>query len=168
MRVSRKLKVFLAVALGLASLAALAIWTLRPVVETRLVGVHQRSVTSSLAKWALEDSVITNDASAIHTAQMIGYVTRYYVPGEGYRGPAEVEAALEIQRQQTIGQLVASLERYTGLAYGTNVERWSEWARQRKDAAGHAGSSEPDGAANLGQSGGSETNRTPVAAGPGG
>ena len=168
MKASRKLKVFLAVAFGIAGITAVAIWSLRPVIETHLVGVHQRSVTRSLAKWAQEDSVITNDASAVHTAEMVGYVSRYYVPGDGYRGPAEVERALETQRRRTIGQLVASLQRYTGLAYGTNVERWTEWARQQKDGAGKAKGSELDGAANRSQPVGPETNRAPSAAGSGG
>jgi hypothetical protein len=168
MHVSGKLRVLLAAAFGIMGLTALAIWALRPGIETRFVIVHQRGVTRSLAKWAQEDSVITNDASAIHTAEMVGYVSSYYVPGEGYRGLAEVEAALEAQRQKTIGRLVASLERYTGLAYGTNVERWTEWARQRKDAAGHAKSSEPDGAASRSLPGSSETNRTASATGSGG
>jgi hypothetical protein len=143
MRFSRKVKVLLAVTFAMAGAGALAIWMLKPAIESRLVGTHQRSVTRSLARWAQEDSNITNRASAVHAAEMVGYVSSYYVPGEGYRGPAEVEAALEIQRQRTIGQLVASLERYTGLAYGTNVERWTEWARQHKDSEEHAKSSEP-------------------------
>lgn len=137
MHAPRKLKVFLAGGVGVVAVAAMTIWLLRPAIENRLVGVHQRSVTRSLAKWAQEDSTITNDASAIHAAEMVGYVSRYYVPGEGYRGPVEVEAGLETQRQQTLGQLVSSLERYTGLTYGTNVERWTEWARQQTGAAGH-------------------------------
>lgn len=168
MRVCRKLKVFLAVAFGVAGFAVLGMWTLRPAIETRLVGAHQRSVTRSLAKWAEEDSAITNDASAIHTAEMVGYVSRYYVPGEGYRGPAEIEAALATQRQQTMRQLVASLERYTGLAYGTNVERWTEWARDRRGSLEHPKSSEPSGPANRSQPVGSQTNRTSPAAGSGG
>lgn len=167
MRAHRKWKVFLAVAFGMAGVAVLAIWTLRPALETRLVGAHQRGVTRSLAKWAQEDSTITNDASAIHAAEMVGYISSYYVPGEGYRGPAEVEAALETQRQQTMRQLVASLERYTGLAYGTNVERWTEWARERTGGAEHPKSSEPSGPANRSQPVGSETNRTSPAAGSG-
>jgi len=160
MQVAHKLKVFLAVTLGIVAVAALAIRIARPAIENRLVGVHQRSVTRSLAKWAQEDSHITNDASAIHAAQMVGYVSTYYVPGEGYRGPAEVEAALENQRQQTIGQLVSSLEHYTGLHYGTNLERWTEWAEKTK-------TSEPGSAANRSQPVGSEKNQTPAAAGSG-
>jgi len=161
MYVARKLKVFFAVTLGMVAVAAVAIWICRPAIESRLVGAHQRSVTRSLAKWGQEDSHITNDASAIHAAEMVGYVSTYYVPGEGYRGPAEVEAALENQRQQTIGQLVPSLEHYTGLRYGTNVARWTEWAEKTK-------SSEPGGAANRSEPVSPDTNRAPAAAGSGG
>jgi hypothetical protein len=160
MHVAHKLKGFLAIALGIVTVAALAIWIARPAIESRLVGVHQRSVIRSLAKWSQEDSHITNDASAIHAAEMVGYVSTYYVPGEGYRGPAEVEAALETQRQQTIGQLVSSLEHYTGLHYGTNAERWTEWAEKTK-------TSEPGGAANRSQPIRSETNQALGAAGSG-
>ena len=145
MHVSRKVKVLLLGTFAMAGAAVLAIWILKPAIERRLVGAHQRSVTRSLAKWAQQDSNITNQASAIHAAEMVGYVSSYYVPGEGYRGPADIEAALETQRQRTIGQLVASLERYAGLGYGTNVERWTEWARQHKDSEEHATSSEPSG-----------------------
>lgn len=105
----------------------------------------------------VEDARITNDASAIHAAEMIGYVSSYYVPGPGYRGPLEVEAALERQRRETIESIVASLERYTGLDHGTNVEMWTEWAEKKN--------SEPDGAANRSQPIRAETNRTSVAAG---
>lgn len=122
-----------AVVVVVSAVATLTIWILWPAIMTRLVGVHQRSVTSSLARWAQEDSIITNEPSAIHAAEMVGYINRYYVPGEGYRGPEQIEAALEAQRQHSIEQLAASLERYTGLSYGTNVERWSEWARERTD-----------------------------------
>lgn len=165
MHISRKVKQFSAVALGVIGVGALAMWVLRPAIESRLVGAHQTSVTRSLAKWAGEDSQITNDASAIHAAEMVGYVSRYYVPGEGYRGPPEVETALEVQRQQTIEQLVSSLQRYTGLAYGTNVELWTKWAQQQRGAAAHATSSEPDGSTNRSQPICSETNRTTAAVG---
>jgi hypothetical protein len=59
---------------------------------------------------------------------MVGYISSYYVPGPGYRGPLGVEAALERQRRESIERMVEALERYTGLDYGTNVERWTEWA----------------------------------------
>lgn len=130
-------KVLAAAALALLGLVALLLWQLRPAVEARVTGLHQRSVTRSLAKWAQEDSVITNEATAIHAAEMVEYVSRYYLPAEGYRGPADIEAALETQRQQTITQLVASLERYTGLGYGTNFRRWAEWAHEKNAANAH-------------------------------
>ncbi|MBI3987921.1 MAG: hypothetical protein HY343_13435 [Lentisphaerae bacterium] len=63
---------------------------------------------------------------------MIGYMSSYYVPGPCYRGPMEVEAALEKQRLKSIELVVASLERYTGLDYGTNVDHWTEWGRETK------------------------------------
>ena len=113
---------------------AVTVWMTFPRIERWAVGVHQKSVTRSLAAWGVEHAQITNAASARDTAGMVGYVNRYYVPGEGYRGPAEIEAALETQRQRTIGLLVAALERYTGLAYGTNVERWRVWAEESQES----------------------------------
>jgi hypothetical protein len=159
MRISGKVKiVFGAIALLVAA-SALAVWLSLPRLNTWVVGFHQKSVTHSLATWAPEVATITNDASAIHAAEMVGYMSSYYVPGEGYRGSATVEAALEAQRRQSIAMVVASLERYTGLDYGTNVERWTEWVEKRKN-------SEPDGAANRSQPIRAETNRTSAAAGP--
>ena len=158
MRISRKVKVVFAVVALLVAVGALAVWLSLPRLNTWVVGFHQKSVTRSLAAWAPEAANITNDASAIHAAEMVGYMSSYYVPGEGYRGSAAVEAALEAQRQKSIDLVVASLERYTGLDYGTNVEKWTEWVEKRK-------SSEPDGAANRSQPIRAETNRTSAAAG---
>ena len=134
------------------------VWMAMPRIERWGVGFHQKSVTRSLAAWGVDDARITNDASAIHAAKMVGYISSYYVPGPGYRGPLEVEAALERQRRESIERIVASLERYTGLDHGTNVERWTEWAEVRRG-------SEPDGPANGSQPFREETNRTSPAAG---
>ena len=135
-----------------------AVWMSLPRIERWGVGVHQKSVTRSLAAWCVEDARITNDASAIHAAEMVGYIASYYVPGSGYRGPLEIEAALEKQRRESIERIVDSLARYTGLDYGTNVKRWTEWAEKHK-------SSEPDGPANRSQPIRAETNQTSAAAG---
>ncbi len=89
---------------------------------------------------------------------MISYMGSYYVPGPGYRGPTEVEAGLERQRHESIKPVVASLQQYTGLDYGADVERWAEWAEARMN-------NEPDGAANGSHPIRSETNSTPSAAG---
>lgn len=71
--------------------------------------------------------------SEIHTAEVIGYTSSYYMPGEGYCGPINVEAAFEKQRRKSIDLVIAALERYTGLDYGTNVEGLVQWAEKRKD-----------------------------------
>jgi hypothetical protein len=158
MRISGKVKIFFGAIALLVAAGALAVWLSLPRLNTWVVGFHQKGVTRSLATWAPEAATITNDASAIHAAEMVGYMSSYYVPGECYRGSAAVEAALEAQRRQSIAMVVASLERYTGLDYGTNVERWTEWVEKRK-------SSEPDGAANRSQPNRAETNRTSAVAG---
>jgi hypothetical protein len=157
MRISRKVRVVLISFLVVAVAGVVVIWMTLPRIERWGVGFHQKSVTRSLAAWGVEDARITNDASAIHAAEMVGYISSYYVPGPGYRDPREVEAALESQRRESMDRIVASLERYTGLDYGTNVDRWTEWAVKRKY-------SETDGTANRSQRIRSETNRTSSAA----
>ncbi len=158
MRISQKARVILTSLVVVVAAGVVTVWMSLPRIERWGVGFHQKSVTRSLAAWGVEDARITNDASAIHAAEMVGYISSYYVPGPGNRGPLEVEGALETQRRESIERIVASLERYTGLDYGTNVERWTEWAEKRK-------SSEPDGAANPSQPIRAETNRTSVTAG---
>jgi hypothetical protein len=158
MRISRKTRIVLGSVALLAVVGTLAVWLGLPRVNTWAVGVHQKSVTRSLAAWAPEAASITNEPSAIHAAEMVGYMSSYYVPGEGYRGPAAVESALEAQRRRSIDLVVASLQRYTGLDYGTNVERWTQWAHNRK-------SSEPDAAANRSQPVRLGTNQPSPAAG---
>jgi hypothetical protein len=134
MRISRKVRVILISAVVIMAAGAVTVWISLPRIERWGVGFHQKSVTRSLASWGVEDSRITNDASAIHGVEMVRYISSYYVPGPGYRGPQEVEAALERQRRESIDRIVAFLEQYTGLDYGTNVERWTEWAEKRKSS----------------------------------
>lgn len=122
------------IALLIIVAGVVAVWIAFPRFERWAVGIHQRSVTRSIASWGVEDAQVTNDASAIHAAGMVGYISWYYVPGPGYRGPPDVEATLERERRASIARLVIALERYTGLDYGTNVELWTEWAERRKDA----------------------------------
>jgi hypothetical protein len=98
---------------------------------------------------------------------MVDYMSRYYVPGPGYRGPAEIEAALESQRGESVLRVAAALQHYTGLDYGTNAQRWAEWADLRKKAVGHTRGSEPDGAANRSQPVRSVTNQPPAVVGSG-
>jgi hypothetical protein len=158
MRFSRKVRMVLISFLIVVAAGVITVWMSLPRIERWGVGFHQKSVTRSLAAWGVADARITNEASAIHAAEMVGYISSYYVPGPGYRGPLEVEAALERQRRESIERIVASLERYTGLDYGTNVEWWTQWAEKRK-------SSKPEDAVNQSQPIGAQTNRTSVATG---
>lgn len=84
-----------------------------PGIERWALGIHQKSVTRSLAAWAVEDARITNEASAVHAAERMGYIRSYSVPGPGYRGPLEVEAAWERQ--------AASRSRESSVTFGTTV-----------------------------------------------
>jgi len=147
MAVSRKARIVLIVSGLLVAVGGLATWTVLRHKDQWIVGFHQKGVTRSLAAWAPEAASITNDASAIHAAEMVRYMSSYYVPGGGYRGPAAVEAALERQRRDSINLVVVSLERYTGLDYGTNVERWIEWVEKRKGSEPDAAHEPPPAAA---------------------
>jgi hypothetical protein len=140
MRISRRVGIFLISSVVLFAIAALTLWMNLPRIARSFVGFHQKSVARSLAMWGRDASQITNDASAIHAAEMIGYITAYYVPGEGYRGPAAVEAEMEKRRRESIATIATSLERYTGLNYGANVDRWMDWAKKQ--------GSTPDGRTN--------------------
>ena len=132
MYLSRKIKWVMA-GFALVLLAAIGgIWLLRSHMECYIVGIHQRSVTRSIREWGIECAAITNDASAVTAAGMVEYISRYYVPGPGYRGPAEIEVTLEHQRIQTLGQITDALESYTHLNYGTNAQRWGEWAESQR------------------------------------
>ncbi len=117
---------------ALVAVGVVTLWMSLPSIEQWGVGIHQKSVTRSLAAWGVEDARITNDASAIHATEMLRYIGSYYVPGPNYRGPLEVESALERQRRESTERIVTALERYTGLEYGTNVQRWTEWAEKKQ------------------------------------
>ena len=132
MRISRALR-FALIGVAVVGLAWTAwVWLLWPHIAAYGVAFHQKNVTKELAQWGEEYSNITDDASAIRAAEIVAYMSWYYVPGPGYRGPPDVEAALQAQRRKSIDRIVASLERHTGLRFGANPERWAEWAQKRK------------------------------------
>jgi hypothetical protein len=132
MRISRVVRIVSTCLAAIAVGAALSVWLLWPRIVTYGTAIHQKNVTRELAEFGDEYSTITDDASAIRAAEVVAYMSWYYVPAPGYRGPADVEAALEAQRRKSIDRVVASLERYTGLKYGANAKRWAEWAQERK------------------------------------
>lgn len=136
MSISRTVKNILAAIVLFVAVVVLVFWLSLPRLTTWVIGFHQQGVTRSLAVWAEGAANITNDVSAIHAAEMLKYMSYYYVPGAaGYRGSAEVEAALQLQRRKSIESVATSLERYTGLDYGANVGLWTEWAKERKSSA---------------------------------
>jgi hypothetical protein len=139
----RKTKIVLIAFAAMVAVASLATWLSWSGIEMWVAGVHQRSVTQSLREWGHEYASLTNDASAVAAAEMVAYMSQYYVPGPGYRGPAEIEAALEAQRRESVLRVAEALQQYTGLDYGTNAQRWTEWAESRKKMPGRTGSSEP-------------------------
>ena len=53
-----------------------------------------RSVAKAFAEWESEHNNITTETEAKSAESRLDYIERYYVPGPGYRGTAEAEAAL--------------------------------------------------------------------------
>ena len=157
MHISRKVRIVLVTLVLMLITGSLVVWISLPGVVRWCIGYHQRSVTRELAAWGPTVATISNDASALHAAEMLGYMSGYYVPGPGYQGPVEVEASLQRQRQKSIELVVESLQRYTGLDYGTNATSWTEWAAAQIN-------SEPDGVGSGSQPVRSETNSTTSAA----
>lgn len=128
MPLSRKSKLFLAGFVLVVVLGVFAVWLSLSGVKSYVAGIRQRNVTQEIRSWGQTYAAVTNDASAIAAAELVEYMSHYYVPGPGYRGPVEVEAALERQRAETLKQITDALQRYTHLDYGTDAKRWSEWA----------------------------------------
>ena len=100
------------------------------------VELHQRAVTRELTEWGNEYAQISDDASAIRTAEMIEYIDTYYVPSDGYRGSIEAERDLETARANSLRQLVEALNAYTGLGFGDDYSAWSRWADSQKQPRG--------------------------------
>ena len=112
--------------------AALAIgWFAAIRLPKILVARHMISVTQSLKSWGQEYSQIKNDTDAFRAIEVWDYMAHYYVPSEGYRGPAEVEGVLERQRHESVRVIVAALEKHSGQSYGTNQSNWQQWAEQK-------------------------------------
>jgi hypothetical protein len=145
---------------------ALAGWLLRARIELWVAGIHQKSVTHSLREWGLEYATVTNDTSAVAAAEMVGYMSRYYVPSPGYRGPTEIEAALDTERRESIARVTDALQHYTRLDYGTNAQRWAEWADTRKAQLSGRNGSKQNGPGNATQPIHSETNPMSSSGGP--
>jgi hypothetical protein len=106
------------------------------IVSNHAVGVHQRSVTRSLAEWKQEYGNISSHRDAIRTAEMLEYVQRYYVPAEGYRSSPEIETALQMQRQETVESFVAALRRFSGKDFGTDSGQWLKYLSVQKTEKG--------------------------------
>jgi hypothetical protein len=62
--------------------------------EEWAVGIHQKSVTRSLADWEKDYGRVGSWNEADRAIGMLEYVQRYYVPGPGYRSSPQVEEAL--------------------------------------------------------------------------
>ena len=111
------------VAIGILALVLLTPLAFRKF-ESWAVGVHQRSVTRSLAAWEVEYSQVRNDAEADRAIDMLEYVQDYYVPGPGYHSDARTEAALETQRARTVDAIVTALREFSGQDFGADAAKW--------------------------------------------
>ena len=146
---TQKLRTVLAVLVGVAAVGTLVAALLWPRLETWAAGYHQKQVARALAEWSRAYSSLSTSNQAIEAADMVDYISHFYVPGPGYQGPTAVEATLARQRQESITAIVGALETFTGLQYGTNTQQWKRWADSQKPSS--AGISEPDGSANRSQ-----------------
>jgi hypothetical protein len=148
MRIPRVARIVLACIAVVLAGGALWVWVVRPSIVAYGTALHQKNVTRELAEWGEEYSVVKDDASAVRAAEIVVYMSWYYVPSSGYRGPADVEAALEAQRRKSIARVVASLEQYTGLRFGANPKRWEQWAQEQKKRSSVEDGSRPADRAN--------------------
>jgi hypothetical protein len=165
MSLPRKIKIVLTAFAALVAVVVLTIWISWSHIKIWLSGTHQQMVTKELAQWGQDYGVVTNLTQAVACAEMVDYMRHYYVPGDGYRGRPEVEAALEQQRAASIEQIVTALEKFTSLHFGTNTEQWRRWADEKKQALANPKNGEPSGAADGSQTNHSETNTASSATG---
>ena len=106
------------------------------IVSDHAVGIHQRSVTRSLAEWKQDYGNVSSHHDAIRTTEMLEYVQRYHVPAEGYNSSPEIETALQMQRQETVEAFVAALRRFTGKDFGTDSGQWLKYLSVQKTEKG--------------------------------
>ena len=95
-------------------------------------GAHQRAVTAELIEWGRKYSQVHDDASAIRAAEMVSYMSTYYVPGNEYRATKKIEEELQKARDSSIDQIIVALELYTGQRHGRDHRGWSKWAHSQK------------------------------------
>ncbi len=98
-------------------------------------GIHQQSVTRSLAEWEKEYRQIHNLEDARRSIDMLEYVQSYYLPGPGYRSDKKTEAKLNAQRAQTVHAIVSALREFTGEDFGPDAAKWQKWAAKDKEGA---------------------------------
>jgi hypothetical protein len=92
-----------------------------------LIGQHQRQVITYLKQWENQFTSISSTKEAMDAIEMYEYARKYYVAGEGYCSSRRLSEELESQRTHTLEVIVQSLEKYTGMQYGHDYEKWKEW-----------------------------------------
>ena len=97
------------------------------VIESFLIGQHQKSVIISLQEWENEYSKIDSLNDAIRAVEMCEYIKKYYWSGEGYYSCNEISERLENQYSQTLKVIFVALEDYSGNKYGDDINKWDEW-----------------------------------------
>ncbi|WP_417736866.1 hypothetical protein [Rosistilla oblonga] len=96
------------------AIIAIAFSSLVPPVNRYIVGEHHRDVIREFDRWAEEYAVVTDYYSATRAANMIGYISTYYTPCDGYRSDDETEQRLQVARQRSMTQIADVLSAYTG------------------------------------------------------
>ena len=92
-----------------------------------LIGQHQKNVILLLKEWEQQFEDVASEREAFDAIDMYEYASKYYVAGEGYFSSEKMSLRLEDQRRQTLDTIVSSLEKFTGLQYGHDFEKWKEW-----------------------------------------
>ena len=87
----------------------------------KMVELHQKSVTRSIAAWGDEYSQIHSEGDAHEAVEMMEYISRYYAtPHPGYKGTTTSEKNLEEQRATTLARIAAAVEKFRSANRLTN------------------------------------------------
>ena len=122
-------------AVGLVAIVLLTVFVLYPLVGRFLIGQHQKNVILLLMEWRDEFEEISSEAQAFEAIDMYEYASKYYTAGEGYFCSEKMSSKLENQRKQTLETIIISLEDFTGLQYGHDMEKWKKW-KEGKEGRG--------------------------------
>ena len=90
---------------------------------------HQRGIIIELKEWQDKYTNINSAETASDAIEMWEYMNRYYWPGEGYYCSKKMTEKVENQYGETIGAIITALEKYSGLKYDDDLQKWKEWSK---------------------------------------